>query len=110
MLRRLTVIDKEKLIEYLYDCHNVIKDEFKGKDNMQNYCRMEAAGDLLKKVENGTFDAKQSACRWHHENAYSDHFSTECDNVHYFNDEGLKSSGFKHCPFCGKPIEEVENA
>lgn len=91
------MLDKENLLQYLSDL-----------DETAIFSHHMLILVLIEVIKKGKFDAKQDTRKWHLEKTYSYHYSTECKELHYFNDEGLKDSGFNNCPYCGLEIEEAK--
>lgn len=105
------MLDKEKVLFFLKENQRPNwTNELDSSDNIENIYINKVISFVYNKLESGEFDISESkeTCRWYPENSYSEHFSTSCKEIHYFDNEGIKSSGFKHCPYCGKPIEEVK--
>jgi hypothetical protein len=116
------MLDKERLLSFLEHLnknynYSKIFDEFNKASKTKLCFKSFACGcmfqvnKIIELLRDSTFDIPESkeTCRWYPENAYSsDHYSTSCKEIHYFRGEELESSGFKHCPYCGKPIKEVE--
>lgn len=54
----------------------------------------------------------EHTCKWREDGYKWDgygYWETGCDNLFQFNTGGPEENRFKFCPYCGKPIEVVEN-
>lgn len=101
MLRRLTVIDKEKLLQYLL---NLMRNRWTLASSLLT--------EVINPINNGQFDAEQGTCRWKKEKIKHNYtvpyqlydWYTDCGRV-------AQLKGFYiFCPLCGLKIEEVDNA
>lgn len=49
------------------------------------------------------------ACFWQFEDDDGS-YSTSCNHMFIFNDEGPNENGFRFCPYCGKSLLDSTNA
>lgn len=47
-------------------------------------------------------------CDWNGEPEAYGSYTTQCGKDFVFNDDGAAENDFKFCPYCGKPINEVQ--
>jgi len=48
-------------------------------------------------------------CEWSYDDI-DDYYQTGCDKSFVLTDGTLDDSGFRYCPYCGRPISEVNDA
>ena len=56
----------------------------------------------------GQLDRLTQPCAWFYDEEH-DKFDTGCQHEFAFADGGIEDNEFKHCPFCGGPIEERDD-
>jgi rRNA maturation endonuclease Nob1 len=50
-----------------------------------------------------------TTCKWkYQEDAYEEHWTTECGEAFVFFEGSPKDNHIRFCPYCGKPIEQIE--
>jgi hypothetical protein len=53
-------------------------------------------------------DITRRTCLWIHDED-ADKWDTECSEAHCFFEDGPRENHYRFCPYCGKPIELMEN-
>lgn len=97
------MLDKEKLLQYL----NSLEDS-------AMFSEHRLIISLINKIKSGKFDVIEikETCKWETniDNCDQIYYITSCgESFHFTYSKLSQDPNFKHCPYCGKPIDEAKN-